>query len=144
MAVMSGEDGDAIKLVSEWLGLFKGATAKMSATKKPMLFQTHTQLTPSFAPFNRLSSQFLTPAFSYEGLKQDYESDWTLFQSLEDAKDELYTDYTTHYAKSPSLISPGDTAASTTTTPTSPSKFDFLGRYKRRRFSDITAQTRAR
>jgi hypothetical protein len=38
---MSDEDWDAIKLVSEWLGLFKGATAKMSTTKKPMLSQTH-------------------------------------------------------------------------------------------------------
>lgn len=40
-AVLSDEDWDAIRLVSEWLGLFKGATAKMSATKKPMLSQTH-------------------------------------------------------------------------------------------------------
>jgi hypothetical protein len=39
---MSDEDWDAIKLVSEWLGLFKGATAKMSTTKKPMLSETHT------------------------------------------------------------------------------------------------------
>ncbi|KAJ7681402.1 hypothetical protein B0H17DRAFT_63486 [Mycena rosella] len=39
---MSDEDRDAIKLVWEWLGLFKGATAKMSTTKKPMLLsQTH-------------------------------------------------------------------------------------------------------
>jgi hypothetical protein len=39
---MSDEDWNAIKLVSEWLGLFKRATAKMSTTKKPMLSQTRT------------------------------------------------------------------------------------------------------
>jgi hypothetical protein len=89
-------------------------------------------------------SLVLDSRISYEGLKQDYESDSTLLQSLENAKDELYTEYITHYAKSSSPVSPGDTATSTTTTPTSPSKFDFLGQYKRRRVSSITAQTRAR
>jgi hypothetical protein len=38
---MSGEDWDTIKLVSEWLFLFKGATAKISTTKKPILSQSH-------------------------------------------------------------------------------------------------------
>jgi hypothetical protein len=52
---MSDEDWDAIMLVSEWLGLFKGATAKMSTNKKPMLSETHTIFRT--APFNRLSSQ---------------------------------------------------------------------------------------
>jgi hypothetical protein len=56
--------------------------------------------------------------------------DTTLLQSLKDAKDELYTEYTTHYAQSLSPASSDDTVASTTTTPTSPPKFDFLGRYK--------------
>jgi hypothetical protein len=81
----------------------------------------------------------LDPRISYEGLKQDYESDTTLLQSLEDAKDELYTEYATYYAQSLSPASSDDTAASTTTTPTSPSKFDFLGRYKRSNVS-MTSQ----
>jgi hypothetical protein len=69
----------------------------------------------------------LDPRISYEGLKQDYESDTSLLQSLEDTKDELYTEYATHYAQNPSPALSDDTVASTTTTPTSPSKFDFLG-----------------
>ncbi|KAJ7307676.1 hypothetical protein DFH08DRAFT_1051543 [Mycena albidolilacea] len=40
-AVMADEDWNAIQLVSGWLGLFKGATTKMSTIKKPMLSQTH-------------------------------------------------------------------------------------------------------
>ncbi|KAF7349017.1 Transposase-like protein [Mycena venus] len=98
------------------------------------LVQAHLKLSEYFSRFDTspyyLWAALLDPRISYEGLKQDYESDPTLLQSLDDAKDELYTEYTTHYAKSPSLASPGDTAASTTG-PTSPSKFDFLGRYKR-------------
>ncbi|KAJ7325958.1 hypothetical protein DFH08DRAFT_1028048 [Mycena albidolilacea] len=39
---MSDEDWDSIKLVSEWPFLFKGATAKISTTKKPILSETHT------------------------------------------------------------------------------------------------------
>jgi hypothetical protein len=53
-----------------------------------------------------------------------------LLQSLDEAKDDLYTEYTTHYAKNPSSASQDDTATSTAG-PSSPSKFDFLGRYKR-------------
>jgi hypothetical protein len=81
-------------------------------------------------PSQANTSLVLDPRISYEGLKQDYESDPTLLQSLDEAKDDLYTEYTTHYAKNPSQASQDDTTASTAG-PSSPSKFDFLGCYKR-------------
>lgn len=39
--MLSSEDWDALKKISDWLGAFRAATTQMSTSKKPMLCHTH-------------------------------------------------------------------------------------------------------
>lgn len=62
----------------------------------------------------------LDPRISYEGMKLDYESDFTLAEFLESSKNDLHTYYDTHYANQHSA--PSLTIDLTTETPVFKSK----------------------